>query len=75
MKPALVWLTQSSARIAIVILLALLVYFIADGYQKGRDLKRVCSLIGSHSAGSQDVGIDRRIIDAICLGQETDDDS
>ena len=45
-----------------------------DGDRKARDLRRVCDLLGSHDASAQDVDVERRVIDAICLGQETDDD-
>lgn len=74
MKPFLVWMTQSSARILVVMLLAVLGYFVMDAYQAGRDLGRVCSLLGSHDATGADITAERRSIDAICLGQETDDE-
>lgn len=74
MRPSLGWLTRNGVPVAFAILLAALLYFALDVSRKARDLKRVCDLLGSHDATGRDVGVERRIIDAICLGQETDDD-
>lgn len=71
MRPSL---ARSGVPTAVAILLAALAYFVPDSGQKARDLKRVCDLLGSHDASGPDVAVERRIIDAICLGQETDDD-
>lgn len=68
------WTMGSGARTAVVFLTAALVYFVAVSHQRSSDLERVCALLGPHDHEDQAVTVERRAIDAICLGQEADDD-
>ncbi len=74
MRKFVTWIMGSGARIAVVFLTVALVYFVTLSHQRGRDLERVCALLGPHDHENQAVTVERRAIDAICLGQEADDD-
>ena len=67
------WTMGSGARITVVFLTAALVYFVAVSHRRGSDLERMCALLGPHDHEDQAVIVERRAIDAICLGQKADD--
>lgn len=53
------------------VLFALLVVAEYGNYTTGRDLERVCSLIGSHDVSVKNPRTARQVIDNICIGHES----
>ena len=67
-------MTKYRGRDSLILLLAgVLAYLIYGHYSTGRDLRRICELIGSHDAGVTIPSSPRQEINNICINHRADE--